>query len=298
MKAPAISVILPTFNRGRVLAHSIGSVLSQSWRDLELIVVDDGSTEDIQPVLAGFHDPRLRYIRRDRNGGVAAARNTGIHAATGEFLAFQDSDDEWLLSKLESQWQALGQGAEMVICGLLRVGSERVRAYPPASLSTLTFRQTLSRPVAYTQTWLVPRAAVVDAGGFDEQLRIWDDWELLVRLSSRLKIAVSPEVLVVSKRQTDSLSTRRELFIGDMERILHKHRASEKRYPAEVAHLVYLHARLLAFDGQLRKARVALGRALALKPLKLRPWMLLAASWLGAATVQRMLERRGAITRD
>jgi len=81
--APLVSVILPTYNRANLIGPAIRSVLAQSFTDLELIVVDDGSAEDMRSVVLGFADPRIVYLRRDRNGGVAAARNTGLQAARG-----------------------------------------------------------------------------------------------------------------------------------------------------------------------------------------------------------------------
>lgn len=78
MAQELVSVILPVYNRGRVLEDSIRSVLSQSYADLELLVVDDASTEDLSPVIERFDDPRLRFVRRPRNGGASAARNTGL----------------------------------------------------------------------------------------------------------------------------------------------------------------------------------------------------------------------------
>jgi glycosyltransferase involved in cell wall biosynthesis len=101
--SPTVSVVLPSFNRKDSIRASVNSVLTQSFADFELIVVDDGSKEDIRCVLDTIADPRLKYIRRESNGGAAAARNPGIAAATGRFIAFQDSDDLWLPRKLE--WQ-------------------------------------------------------------------------------------------------------------------------------------------------------------------------------------------------
>jgi glycosyltransferase involved in cell wall biosynthesis len=98
-----VSVVLPTFNRGYCLERAIRSVLGQTYPDWELIVVDDGSTDDTQAVLESFKDPRIRVFRHSVNRGVAAARNTGLAAARGEFIAFLDSDDEWRPDKLTKQ---------------------------------------------------------------------------------------------------------------------------------------------------------------------------------------------------
>jgi glycosyltransferase involved in cell wall biosynthesis len=100
--APTVSVIIPSHNYGRFLGEALGSVLAQSFADFEVTVVDDGSTDDTQAVLDGFHDPRLRRIRIE-NSGNSVAINTGLDAARGEFIAILDADDRWRPAKLERQ---------------------------------------------------------------------------------------------------------------------------------------------------------------------------------------------------
>ena len=97
-----VSVIIPTYNRAHVLPRAIESVLKQTYTELELIVVDDASTDDTAAVMTAITDPRVRYVRKE-HGGAAAARNRGIAEAKGEFIAFQDSDDVWHSDKLEKQ---------------------------------------------------------------------------------------------------------------------------------------------------------------------------------------------------
>lgn len=103
MGHPTVSVILPTYNRADVLGRSIESVLAQTYANLELIVIDDGSTDETDSVLSRFNDSRLIPVRHDRNMGVMRARNTGIEMARGIFVAYQDSDDVWVPHKLEAQ---------------------------------------------------------------------------------------------------------------------------------------------------------------------------------------------------
>ena len=97
-----VSVIIPTYNRAALVGEAIGSVLAQSWRGFELLVVDDGSTDDTREILTAF-GAAIKVIRHPRRRGVSAARNAGIQAAKGEWLAFLDSDDLWLSPKLERQ---------------------------------------------------------------------------------------------------------------------------------------------------------------------------------------------------
>lgn len=98
-----VSVIIPTYNRGDLISRAIASVIAQTYQNLEIIVVDDASTEDIAQAIAHINDPRLRYLRHETNLGGSVARNTGIKAAQGEFVAFLDSDDTWLPHKLQRQ---------------------------------------------------------------------------------------------------------------------------------------------------------------------------------------------------
>jgi glycosyltransferase involved in cell wall biosynthesis len=102
-----VSVIIPTYNRGDLIGRAIASVIAQTYQNLEIIVVDDASTEDIAQAIAHIDDPRLRSIRHETNLGGSAARNTGIKAAQGEFVAFLDSDDTWLPHKLQRQLEAI-----------------------------------------------------------------------------------------------------------------------------------------------------------------------------------------------
>ncbi|GAH74960.1 unnamed protein product, partial [marine sediment metagenome] len=100
---PTVSVIIPTYNRAYLIGRAIQSVLNQTYQDFEIIVVDDGSTDDTEEIVRSFKDKRIGYVRHEKNKGAAAARNTGIKAAKSEYIAFQDSDDEWLPEKLEKQ---------------------------------------------------------------------------------------------------------------------------------------------------------------------------------------------------
>jgi len=98
-----ISIILPTFNRAKIVSRSIRSVLNQTYKEFELIIIDDGSADCTQELISKIKDSRIRYIKHEKNKGAAAARNTGIKAAQYDLIAFQDSDDEWMPEKLEKQ---------------------------------------------------------------------------------------------------------------------------------------------------------------------------------------------------
>ena len=110
---PFYSVVIPAYNRASVIGNAIASVRAQTYQDFEIVVVDDGSTDDPLPVLEAFGDPRIRYIRQ-QNGGGAAARNRGIDNARGQFIAFLDSDDCFLPDHLQAMHAIVGQQANVV----------------------------------------------------------------------------------------------------------------------------------------------------------------------------------------
>lgn len=288
---PLVSVVLPTLDRSRWLPRSIGSVLRQTWNDLELIVVDDGSTEDIAALVNGYGDPRVRYVRHDRNLGVAAARNTGVEAARGRYIAFQDSDDEWLLGKLEAQLADLQplDGTRMALCGVLRMigdatrGDRRVLTYPrtPTDWSHgVDPRIVLASAVAYTQSWLVPKTALLAAGGFDTRLRVWDDWDLLIRLSKQVAIRARLEPLVVSARSDRSLSDDPARFAHDLPVILNKYADDLRTRPVDHASLRKLLATWLYRAKRWPEARAAAWESICLRPAQSAAWSLLARAFL------------------
>ena len=113
-QGPLVSVLVPTFNRAHLVPEAIRSVLSQDYAPFEVVVVDDGSTDDTATVINQEFGRRIRYIRQE-NAGPGAARNTGIRASSGEYIAFQDSDDIWLPGKLRAQVDALNRHPECAL---------------------------------------------------------------------------------------------------------------------------------------------------------------------------------------
>ena len=106
-KVPTVSVILPTYNRAEIVKRSILSVLNQTYKDFELIIIDDASTDKTRMIVEELGDTRIKYLRNRQNLGPAASRNIGIKASRGIFIAFQDSDDEWRPDKLKKQVETL-----------------------------------------------------------------------------------------------------------------------------------------------------------------------------------------------
>jgi glycosyltransferase involved in cell wall biosynthesis len=188
---PAVSVVLPTYNRAPLLGRAIRSVLGQTYADFEVIVVDDGSTDGTAGVVAAFGDPRVSYVRLARNSGASAARNAGIRVARGKFLAFQDSDDEWLPAKLQKQMSVFERGPG----GLGVVYSDMQRVWDDGTTSYFAAPDVLPGRLLGTSVWFyqvcdlgvqstVIRREWLDAAGhFNEALPALEDLEMFIRLS-------------------------------------------------------------------------------------------------------------------
>lgn len=198
----ATSIILPTYDRAPLLARSIPSVLAQSDGDFELIVVDDGSHDDTRAVVAGFGDPRLRYVRLAENRGLPAARNAGLAVALGAFVAFHDSDDEWLPDKLARQRAVLATHPEVdVVYGDMdRVAVDgRVRRLRSP---TIVRGRLIDPATRFWQSYLLAMQPVLmrrhclHTLRFDERLIRLEDLDLHLRVARTATYLHVPEPVV------------------------------------------------------------------------------------------------------
>lgn len=188
-----ITVIIPTYNRSELLARSVSSVLAQTHIPLELIVVDDGSTENIREAVQAIAPGKTTVVRREDRGGAAAARNTGCEVARGEFIAFLDSDDEWLPEKLEAQISMLRAHPEIALCCtafvlVRRDGQEEIRQFDTDEIGTtdLAFGCELSPGSS-----LVFRKEFFSVvGTFHTAMPRFEDWDWLVRGSALSRIGL------------------------------------------------------------------------------------------------------------
>lgn len=291
-QTPLVSVVIPTFNRQRTLPRSIRSVLQQEYANLELIVVDDASTDDTAAVMATFNDPRLRYIRLERNQGAATARNHGVLAARGEFIAFQDSDDEWLAGKLEKQVAAAvasGPGDVAVFHVKVVYGRDEARVYGPGRVCcvprlseeeqggdfvAITHRRNLISP----QTLLFSRSVVEKSGLFDPLLRNNEDWDFALRLVRHAKVVFLDDPLVMTYILGDSISTLKRSGVQSSLRIMLKLRRQADVDPRVLAdHLAgvgYAVTRL----GKPRLGARIIRRAISYSPAQPKHWLRLAAA--------------------
>lgn len=192
-----VSVVIPAYNAARTIVTTIESVMAQSYRPMEIIVVDDGSTDTTQEVVA--RHPEVEYVRQD-NAGVSSARNRGIQESTGDFIAFVDSDDIWFPHKLERQVRALIEAphAGAVQSGAVYVDDRlrvlEVRACPAEHLTLSDVLQFKGLP-AFPSTVCFRRGCLEQIGGFDSTLVILEDWDMAIRAVRHCSLLSIPEPL-------------------------------------------------------------------------------------------------------
>jgi len=208
-----VSVVIPCYNSSRFVPVAVASALAQSVAVHEVIVVDDGSTDDPAAALVAIDDPRLRVVRIE-NRGVAHARNLGAQLASGEYLAFLDADDAWYPTKLERQLARFGEEPQPVAVGaqMHHVGSRGAAVGITGERDLGDDRQQLVRaarlmPFAISSS-VVSRAAFHEVGGFDESLHQAEDLDFVARLATRGPLRIVGEPLGTYRVHADSASAR------------------------------------------------------------------------------------------
>jgi glycosyltransferase involved in cell wall biosynthesis len=193
-----ISVLIPTYNRGQLLVETLCSALTQTWSDLEIIVIDDASTDDTYAVACSVQDARLRVIRHAQNRGVSAALNTGIQAAQGELIAILEHDDIWLPEKLARQIPLFDNPeVGLVYCGVAMVAEEgEIGRTAPLKRGNIYEELLFKSYITTSSSVVVRRACFEQAGLFDETLRGTQDYDMWIRIARYYKVEFVPDVLV------------------------------------------------------------------------------------------------------
>lgn len=274
-KNPAVSVIIPTYNRAKLLPRAIKSVLNQTYQDFELIVVDDASTDNTEKVVKEFQekDGRIRYIQYKKNKGGSAARNSGIKAAKGEYIAFQDSDDEWLPEKLEKQmkvFENVSPEVGVVYTAFWRVDSDKKTIIPSSWVKQKegNIHKELLRGNFVTTPSIVARKECFEkAGMFDEKLPRLQDWELVIRFSKYYNFKYINEPLLYSFFTANSISANQNALIKARKLILNKHSKEFYKDKRLTANYQYSIGSLLCQNGKTHQGREYLFRAIKSFPL-------------------------------
>jgi len=209
---PLISVIIPTFNRGYTINKTIKSVINQTYKNLEIIIVDDGSTDDTQKVVKNNNDKRIKYLRHKKNKGGSAARNTGIKHSHGKYIAFLDSDDLFFDNKLEKQFNILNNLSSQyagICCNTI------IKTNFGSFISDINQEKTIKRDLIYKilsmdikwragSTLMIRKNIIKDVGFWDETFPRHQDYEFLIKIIEKYKIFIITEPLVTVTRDITS----------------------------------------------------------------------------------------------
>jgi len=223
-----ISVIIPTFNRGNLIRNSIKSVLNQTYKNLEVIVVDDGSTDNTKDVVDKLEDERIKYIKLEENKGGSNARNIGIQNSIGKYISFQDSDDIYYPDKLEMQFKnIIYKKSNFDFCKIKVIFNESYSKYYPNrrqenSISNGNiFDELISRGNFISTQAILIKKNFISKYLFDPLIPRLQDFDLILRMIPKVKISYTKKVLVELHVQKDSL-TRSESKLKKAVKILLK----------------------------------------------------------------------------
>ena len=214
-KNDMVSVIIPTYNREKIIEKSIKSVLNQTYNNIEVIIIDDGSTDNTEKVIKNIKDTRIRYIKLKKNQGACNARNVGIKKANGKYIAFQDSDDIFYNDKIEKQLNNLLKNkSDLDFCKIC-IKSNGYNSIVPNIKQEQEIKnnnildELCNGNFISTQAILV-KTKCIKKHLFDKNIPRWQDFDLLLRLLPNIKVSYTNELLVDLYRQSDSISSSNE----------------------------------------------------------------------------------------
>ena len=226
---PLVSVVIPVYNRENTIMRAIDSVLRQTYHNIEVIVVDDCSVDSTKQIVSSYNDPRVSLVSLAYNSGANVARNKGIERAKGEFIAFQDSDDEWMVDKLEKQINYMietGIVASYHPYILYENNKYQImpHKYKDYNVCEYHLAETLKQGnVVGTPTLVIRRSVLSVIGVFDEEMERMQDYEFVLRLIKKFKLGYISEPLVNVYRMEKSISTNNKVMADSCIKILDKH---------------------------------------------------------------------------
>jgi len=288
-----VSVIIPTYNREKLVQRALKSVLAQTYPTLDVIIVDDASTDDTRERIMAFQeiDQRIRYIRHEQNRGAQAARNTGFRAANGSIIAFLDSDNEWLPQKIEKQsalltTQTFSPG--VVYCGFVRVGADgqMINEYVPRYRGNV-YKQVLHDWLTDTSTLVIRREVLGKIGGVNEGLLAYHEWDLCIQLARECEFDYVPESLTIY-HEHNLPSISKDLMVDALgyQKIVEQYKDDilrENGRRALSSHYLKI-ARLFILSDQFTLAKTFFAKAVVSNPLNLKALQHYCATLIGRKT--------------
>jgi glycosyltransferase involved in cell wall biosynthesis len=291
---PKVSVIIPTCNRAQFLRAAVESVLNQTFQDFEIIVVDDASSDETPQAARSFADGRVRYLRQEPKKGQGAARNAGIRAARGEYIALLDDDDEWLPTKLRKQvalLRALPDEVGLIYTGYYRIdaASKRVLAeVMPTERGKVYDALGRGNWIGTCSTVLLRRRCLNKAGLFDEDLASGADYDMWLRVAREFEVDFIDEPLVRYSVHDRRISTNYDSLAQGLEAQLRKHHAVLARHKKTCSERYLWLGVIYCYQGRVAQGRRAFFQAIRMFPLEPRNYFNLCLSWLGASNFKKI----------
>ena len=229
-----ISVIIPSYNSGKFLGEAIESVVNQTYKNIEIIVINDGSTDNTEEIAKKWQkrDERVRYLKHKENKGLSAARNTGIRTSKGDVIAFLDADDIWLENKLEKQMDKIEKGADLVYSDAIlisEIGKKlgknhweriKIRPYSGKSCLKLLFQRDFISPASSV---ILKKKIFEKIGGFDEKLKYVEDYDFYLRaLKEAITIDYIKAPLLFYRLGSEQMSKKEIEMERGRIKVLHK----------------------------------------------------------------------------
>jgi glycosyltransferase involved in cell wall biosynthesis len=284
-----VSVIIPVYNQAKLLAEALDSVQAQTFENLETIVIDDNSTTDFKSIL-DEHGDSIRVITHKENKGAAAARNTGIEAARGQYISFLDADDLWRPRKIEKQHTVFERGDDnlgLVYTGFAHQdtdGSEWIRR--PRTRGDIYVEELECDRIHPTSTVMIRRECVDRVGRFDTSLPSRQDYDLWIRITEHYEVDYVDDVLVDKREQPDSISKNFQGRVDGDRAVLEKVRERIEGYDFWTrTRVLSYHYHVLGRDyesnGDRLQAIKCLSLAILRYPFRPAPWAMLGIALLG-----------------
>jgi glycosyltransferase involved in cell wall biosynthesis len=295
---PQVSVVIPTHNRPEYLRLAIASVLNQTFQDFEIIVADDGSlTDEASGIANSFGDERIKYFRHSSCQGLSAARNTGIRAASGRYIALLDDDDEWLPEKLEKQVAVLDQSPPqvgVVYTGCLNVEKETGKVLGTALPSKRgdLFDDLRERDwvIAGGSTALIRQECFEKVGLFDESIPAGEAYDMWIRLARMFHFEYIAQPLAKYYYHGNKISTNLRMRIAGREVILDKYENFFEQNKRDCSGHYFRLGVSYCFDKNTRRGRKAFLRAIQFYPFELKYYLWFGLSLWGGVAFKQLME--------
>lgn len=298
---PLISVIIPAYNRANFIERCLNSVLVQSYENLEILVIDDGSTDSTGSRMKNHPDKRVIYIKHPENRGVPSARNTGIRAARGEYINFLDSDDEIYPKKIEIQLnrlRVLPDSYGLIYCGysgIMNTTKENFIDILPQEYHNIC-DTLLRKNVFAVHTPLTRKICFDKCGLFDESLVGCEDWDMWIRISQHYKLTFVSDVLAKFYIHGEQKSTNLKNKIQARKNIVAKHKTVLERKRSIYSYHLRRIGSLCSLDGNVTEGRRYLLKSVLVNPANFGSYLHLVLSVLSANVHRKVIKKYGVQT--